>query len=109
MKERYFFSRNPALARAAKERFGTACQACGFDFGAAYGAVGDGYAEVHHLSPLSERPEGDWSQRLTTSVDQVAVLCANCHRVVHRRRPALTMDELRAVLATSSPESSTPG
>src|SRR5688572_9361229 len=38
--------------------------------------LGEGYAEVHHLSPLSERPEGDWDDRITTSLDQVAV-CAN--------------------------------
>ena len=98
-KERYFFARNPQLARIAKERLGTVCQACGFDFGAKYGDLGDGYAEVHHLSPLSERPEEDWTDGVTTNLDQVAVLCANCHRVIHRQRPALSLDELRNALA----------
>ncbi len=102
MKERYFFARNPALARTAKQHYGCVCQACGFDFATVYGELGEGYAEAHHLSPLSERPEAEWNQQLTTSLDQVAVLCANCHRVIHRRRPALTLDELRHALGYRS-------
>ncbi|MGL6211183.1 MAG: hypothetical protein ACRC14_15285, partial [Paracoccaceae bacterium] len=29
---------------------------CGFDFGKVYGAAGEGFAEVHHLEPLSSAP-----------------------------------------------------
>jgi hypothetical protein len=31
---------------------------CGFDFKDRYGALGEGYAQVHHLSPLSGSPVG---------------------------------------------------
>lgn len=96
--ERYFFSRNPSLARAAKQMYGTQCQACGFDFEVIYGEIGKGYIEAHHLNPLSERAENEWTEELKTTVDEVTVLCANCHRIIHRRRPALSLDELRAIL-----------
>lgn len=102
-RERFFFARNPSLARTAKERFGTSCQVCGFNFGSVYGDLGDGYAEVHHLSPLSERPEDEWNEQVTTSLNQVAVLCSNCHRVIHRRRPALTIEDLRRALGRKDP------
>lgn len=52
---------------------------CGFDFHRVYGAVGIDYAQVHHLTPLS-RLGG--ATRMT--VDDVAVVCANCHDMIHR-------------------------
>jgi 5-methylcytosine-specific restriction endonuclease McrA len=101
-REAFFLSRNPRLARDAKAHHGAACQACGFDFGKACGQLGLGYIECHHLNPLSERPEEAWTAELRTRLGDVAVLCSNCHRMVHRRRPALTIAELRAALASRS-------
>jgi hypothetical protein len=98
-KERYFFARNPHLAKRAKERYGYVCQVCAFDFLAVYGELGRGYIECHHLNPLSERPEQEWTEKIRTSLDDVAVLCANCHCMAHRRRPAVTLSELRASIA----------
>jgi 5-methylcytosine-specific restriction protein A len=70
------------------------CEACEFDFANRYGALGEGFAEVHHLVPLSELTP---SRR--TRLSDLAVVCANCHRMIHRRRPWLSIDELRATLA----------
>jgi 5-methylcytosine-specific restriction protein A len=52
---------------------------CGFDFGRRYGEVGEGYAHVHHLEPLSKTPKGR-----TVSLHDLAVVCANCHAMIHR-------------------------
>jgi len=98
--ERSFFERNPALARRAKEVYGCACQVCGFDFVHVYGEIGRTFAEVHHLNPLSERPASEWTEAVLTKIADVAVLCANCHRMIHRRRPALSLDELRSFMRT---------
>jgi 5-methylcytosine-specific restriction endonuclease McrA len=100
--ERSFFERNPALARRAKEVYGCACQVCGFDFVHVYGEIGRSFAEVHHLNPLSERPASEWTEAVLTKIADVAVLCANCHRMIHRRRPALSLDELRSFMRTES-------
>jgi hypothetical protein len=102
--ERYFFARNPKLIQQAKEYYGAVCQACTFDFRSKYGELGDGYIEVHHLNPLSERPELEWSDELRTSIADVSVLCANCHRMIHRRRPALSLKELKERIAKTSGE-----
>ncbi len=95
-RESYFFARNPRLARDAKAAYGYTCQGCGFNFAEHYGDLGAGYIECHHLNPLSERSETEWSEEVVSTLDDVAVLCSNCHRMVHRRRPALTLAELRA-------------
>lgn len=52
---------------------------CGFDFEDVYGAIGAGFAHVHHLKPLAEA-----SAPTVTRLEDLAVLCANCHAIVHR-------------------------
>jgi len=52
---------------------------CGFDFGERYGAIGEDYAHVHHLEPLSDAPDTG----RTVTLDQLAVVCANCHAMIH--------------------------
>lgn len=70
-----------------------ACEACGFDFAATYGERGQGFMEVHHLQPLTTLAPGS-----TTKLTDLALLCANCHRMVHVRRPWLSIEELHDVL-----------
>ncbi|MBO9712471.1 HNH endonuclease [Sphingomonas sp.] len=81
-----------AVALLAEGRL--ACETCGFDFEAAYGPRGRGVIDCHHLTPLSEYD----GVRETRSED-LALLCANCHRMIHSRRPWLSLDELRVLLA----------
>ena len=52
---------------------------CGFDFEAAYGQIGVGFAHVHHLNPLADS-DGPSKTRL----EDLAVVCANCHAIIHR-------------------------
>jgi 5-methylcytosine-specific restriction protein A len=70
------------------------CEACGFDFQQFYGDLGEGFAECHHRSPLS-----DIAQSRTTLMADLAIVCANCHRMLHRKRPWMTVEELVATLA----------
>lgn len=94
-----FFNRNHNLVKSAKAFYGDTCQACNFNYQKKYGELGLGYIECHHLNPLSERPESEWDENIKTSIEDVTVLCANCHRMIHRRRPALTVEELKAIIA----------
>ena len=55
-----------------------ACEVCGFDYAVVYGNRGEGYIECHHLVPLAEAGES------TTSLTDLALVCANCHRMLHR-------------------------
>ncbi|WP_406178981.1 HNH endonuclease [Streptomyces canus] len=69
-----------------------ACEACGFDFEATYGPRGAGYIECHHVVPLHEAGEGQ------TKLSDLALICANCHRMIHRRAPWPTPGELRNLI-----------
>jgi hypothetical protein len=51
---------------------------CGFDFAERYGALGRGYAQVHHLHPLASV---DVPSR--TTLADLAIVCANCHVMIH--------------------------
>jgi hypothetical protein len=89
--------RNPRLVRRKKQAVLAAtgrliCEVCAFDFAAVYGFLGDGFAECHHRTPLAELP-GVVRTRLT----DLAIVCANCHRMLHRR-PAHAVEQLRAVI-----------
>jgi 5-methylcytosine-specific restriction enzyme A len=71
-----------------------ACEACGFDFNEGYGEHGRGFIEVHHLLPLYALAPGS-----RTRMQDLAVLCANCHRMVHAKAKWLTLSELKELLA----------
>ena len=87
--------RNPKAANAAKRIHGYICQVCHFDFGAIYGDAAQGYIEAHHLVPLADIPEGE-SVELEPKKD-FAVLCANCHRTVHRKGTPKDIAALRSL------------
>jgi 5-methylcytosine-specific restriction protein A len=69
-----------------------ACEACDLDFGERYGRRGEGFIECHHTQPLAESGE------TVTRLDDLMLLCSNCHRMVHLRRPMLSIDDLRSAL-----------
>lgn len=74
------------------------CEVCGFDFSAIYGSIGEGFCEVHHLSPLSAADES-----VATALADLAVLCSNCHRIIHRSDPMLSVADLAAVVRNGRP------
>ena len=85
--------RNSNASKAAKNIHGFICQGCGFDFVKFYGIRGEAYIEAHHLIPLESLEEG---QSVSMSPENdFAVLCANCHRMVHRKKPLLSLEELK--------------
>jgi 5-methylcytosine-specific restriction protein A len=94
--------RSPRLVLAKKQavlqRVGRlTCEVCGFCFAIAYGEIGDDVIECHHRRPLSEL-----RQRQRTSLGDLALLCSNCHRMIHWRRPWLTVEQLKAVVKAGS-------
>lgn len=73
------------------------CEACGFDFNAAYGVRGLGFIECHHTNPVHAMKKGD-----VTTLDDLALLCSNCHRMVHAAKPWLSLDQLRSIVEGAS-------
>ena len=68
------------------------CEVCNFDFALRYGEIGKGFCEVHHLTPISRRAENTY-----TRLEDLAIVCSNCHRMLHRRG-LISMLDLRKVL-----------
>ena len=74
------YERNSRNRANAIVYHGRTCLGCGFSFDAKYTSEhARGYIEVHHIHPLSEGP------RVVNPYEDLIPLCANCHRMVHRR------------------------
>lgn len=93
-----FRERDKKIVRAKKEshlrEFGKlSCEVCSFDYLERYGDRGFGYIECHHRKPLCDLEIND-----KTTLSDLALLCSNCHRMIHRKRPWLSIEELRCKL-----------
>jgi 5-methylcytosine-specific restriction protein A len=94
----YRYERDPKLRKLKIKEFLTNydtihCEICGFDFEAKYGERGREYIECHHTIPVSEMKESHISK-----ISELILLCSNCHRMVHRKKPWLAPDELRNIV-----------
>jgi HNH endonuclease len=74
--------------------YGYKCSVCEFDFESTYGKHGREYIQVHHLKSLASigvaykvNPKND-----------LRPVCPNCHAMIHRRKPMLTIEELQGIL-----------
>jgi len=90
--------RDKSLVKKKKGRFLSEhqrlfCQGCGFDFENKYGSRGKDFIECHHTKPVSELMVGE-----ATKVSDLVLLCSNCHRIVHRKKPWLSVDELKKLI-----------
>jgi predicted HNH restriction endonuclease len=95
LRETYYFVRNAKLVEAAKEKYGTSCMACNFNFEKQYGQHGIGYIEVHHLHQMKLDKERD------SRVEDVVVLCSNCHQMIEKTSPPLTLAGLKDIVKTT--------
>jgi 5-methylcytosine-specific restriction protein A len=93
--------RNRSLVRRKKEAalrdFGTlACEVCSFDFAKHYGELGEGFIECHHTVPL-----GQLTVDHVTKLRDLALVCANCHRMLHRGPRWRSVLELRSIILSA--------
>lgn len=88
------YERSPANRAACITHFGCSCQACGFDFLDRYGEFGEGFIEVHHITPVSQMG----GSYVIDPVQDLIPLCSNCHSMIHRTNPPLSLEKLREIL-----------
>lgn len=78
--------------KSVRKRTGRlSCECCDFDFADTYGDLGDGYIECHHTIPVAQL-----DQDSKTKMSDLALVCANCHRMLHASRPMIEVAELKA-------------
>lgn len=92
------YERNAIARKKCIEHYGPTCVVCGFNFGAVYGPIAEGFIHVHHLKPLCDIGE-------EYDVDPIVDLrpvCANCHAVIHLGGSCRTIEDVRACVASSA-------
>ncbi|MEL4204941.1 HNH endonuclease [Plesiomonas shigelloides] len=92
------YERDPRARIECIKHHGTVCKVCGFDYSMVYGSIGKGFIHIHHLTPLSVIKE---SYIINPKEDLVPV-CANCHAMLHRRNPPLSIKELKSMISSSN-------
>lgn len=69
------------------------CEVCGFDFYLKYGELGKGFIECYHKKPLSAL-----EPNTETKLSDLALVCANCHIMLHKEISTLSVSELKLTL-----------
>jgi hypothetical protein len=87
--------RKPGIVEAKKKQVlkdtgRLKCEVCGFDFREKYGKLGEAFSEAHHKTPLSAV-----KTEVETTLDDLAILCSNCHRMIHRTNPMESIAQFR--------------
>ena len=82
---------NRTLCLAAK---GYSCSVCGMNFQQTYGELGREFIHVHHAVPVSKMG-GNY---MVDPLKELFPVCPNCHAMLHRTDPPMTIEELRALL-----------
>lgn len=94
--------RKPQLIADAKQEWeknqngDVRCSVCQFSFSKTYGNYGQGFIEAHHNLPISEL-----SEETVMKTSDLSPVCSNCHRIIHRKRPFLTVSELREIVKSN--------
>jgi predicted HNH restriction endonuclease len=92
-RERDSRSAKKAKAKRLAESGELSCDVCGFEFARAYGKLGSGFIEAHHTVPVATL-----NGKSKTKVSDLALVCSNCHRMLHRQKGVMSISALRALL-----------
>ncbi len=80
-------------AKVLSEKGKLECECCGFDFEKTYGELGKGFIECHHIVPLNK-----FNDSKETKLEDLALVCSNCHRMLHNRISEVCVSDLRILL-----------
>lgn len=99
IKYHYRIERTHDTSKKVKKLKGYICECCDFDFVEKYGELGYKFIEAHHLIPISSLELGYHPVDLEKDF---AVLCSNCHRMIHRLDDPSDLDKLRQIINNCS-------
>jgi 5-methylcytosine-specific restriction protein A len=94
------YERNPEARRKCIAHYGLTCFVCGFDFVKTYGEVGKDLIHVHHLRQISEIGQ----EYQIDPIKDLRPVCPNCHAIIHRRKPAYTVNDVQGFLRRDKPQ-----
>ena len=88
------YERNPNSRKKCLEYYGYRCKVCDFDFYDTYGEIGKNYIHIHHIKPLHTIGE----TYEVNPIKDLIPICPNCHSMVHKKNPPLTIEELKSII-----------
>ncbi|EOQ17198.1 DUF3427 domain-containing protein [Bacillus cereus] len=88
------YERNPVARRKCIEHYGCSCVVCNFNFEKTYGDLGKDFIHVHHLKELHTIGE----EYEVDPITDLRPVCPNCHAMLHKRKPAYSIEELKGFL-----------
>lgn len=92
------YERNPKARAKCIAHYGAVCSVCSFNFGKAYGKIGEGFIHVHHLKEISSIAK----EYEVDPIEDLRPVCPNCHAMLHTQRPALTIEMLKSFFTKPS-------
>jgi hypothetical protein len=91
--ERDFRRRNGKLIALKKANSNYQCEVCDMKYKSKYGTIGKRFIIAHHCETIGGR-----SRSTPTTLEDIALVCSNCHDMLHRKNPPYGIEELRAMI-----------
>jgi len=88
------YERNPHARNTCLSYYGYTCCVCAFNFEKVYGSIGYKFIHVHHLTQISTVKQ----EYNVDPIKDLRPVCPNCHAMLHKQIPALTIDELKSMI-----------
>ncbi len=88
------YERNPYARNLCLMHYGYTCEVCKFNFEKFYGNIGYRFIHVHHLTQISTIGK----KYNINPVEDLRPVCPNCHAMLHKRNPPLSIEELRVII-----------
>jgi 5-methylcytosine-specific restriction protein A len=88
------YERNPLARQKCIDHYGVICQICSFDFEKVFGNIGKDFIHVHHKVDISTIG----NEYSVDPINDLIPVCPNCHSMLHKRKPAYLIDELKQMM-----------
>jgi 5-methylcytosine-specific restriction enzyme A len=91
------YERNPEARKRCLSHYGYSCKVCAFNFEVNFNEIGKGFIHVHHINQISEIGR----EYEIDPIKDLIPVCPNCHAMIHSKRPAFTIEELKEIRKTN--------
>ena len=91
------YERNIEARNKCLEIYGYECSVCFMSFKEKYGELGKNFIHVHHIKPLADIGE----KYVVDPENDLRPVCPNCHSMLHRKNPPLSVNELKTIITNT--------
>lgn len=91
------YERNIYARKECLKHYGYSCSVCDFNFEKYYGSLGYKFIHVHHLTQVAAIKQ----EYKVNPIQDLRPVCPNCHAMLHKQIPPLTIDELKDIIKNS--------